>query len=140
MTINDITESLGNWKITRQRIIDLAIGTAILLLHEFVAKPYYRPFIYSNNIFDFHIADTLGNSLGTFAVVFVVVGLVGKDKNRNNPLIKTTTLAMVIYELMQPLLGKPIDPWDIAATVLTGGFCILLYNVIHHQKQNPLNN
>lgn len=135
MTINDITESAGNWKITRQRIIDLAIGTVILLLHEFIAKPYYRPFIFSNNIFDFHIADTLGNSLGTFAAVFIVAGLVGKDKSKNNPLIKTTILALVVYELLQPLLGKPIDPWDIAATLLTGGFCILLYKTIHNQKE-----
>jgi hypothetical protein len=131
MTLGEIKENLSTWKLTRQRVIDLSIGLGTLLLHEFIAKPYYRKYIYAHAINDFHIADTLGNTLGTIATIFVVVGLIGGDKTRNLPLIKITTIAGVVYELMQPLLGKPIDPWDVVATILTGVLCAVLYPVIH---------
>lgn len=137
MTINELKIEISKWKITRKRLIDFTIGMCSLLVHEFIAKPYYRSFIYSNNINDFHVADTLGNSLGTIAEVFIVVGLLGRDKTRDHFLIKVTTISIIIYELVQPLLGKPIDPWDIVATVLTGGLCVLLYRIIHQSKTRP---
>jgi hypothetical protein len=137
MTIEDLKGEISQWKITRHRILDLAIGACTMVLHEFIAKPYYRPFIYSHDIYDFHIADTLGNSLGTITAVFIVVGLFGRDKTRDYFLIKMTTISFIIYELAQPLLGKPIDPWDIIATVLTGGLCFLLYRVMHQSKMRP---
>jgi len=138
MTINELKVEISKWKITPPRILNLTIGVCSLILHEFVAKPYYRAYIYSHNIYDFHIADTLGNSLGTIAEVFIVVGLIGRDKTRDHFLIKMTTISIIIYELGQPLLGKPIDPWDIVATILTGGFCVLLYRMIHQSKTRPL--
>ena len=49
-----------------------------------------------------------------------------------------TTISIIIYELAQPLLGKPIDPWDIIATILTGGLCALLYRIIHQSKHDRL--
>lgn len=140
MTINELKGEINKWKITRHRILNLTIGICSLMLHEFVAKPYYRAFIYSNNLYDFHIADTLGNSLGTIAEVFIVVGLIGRDITRDHFLIKMTTISIIIYELAQPLLGKPIDPWDIIATILTGGLCFLLYRMIHQSKHDRLEN
>jgi hypothetical protein len=65
MKFNELKGEISRWRITRQRLIDLIIGVCALIVHEFIAKPYYRPFIYSNHINDFHVADTLGNSLGT---------------------------------------------------------------------------
>jgi hypothetical protein len=50
-----------------------------------------------------------------------------------------TTISFIIYELAQPLLGKPIDPRDIIATVLTGGLCVLIYRMIHQSKTRPAN-
>lgn len=134
MTMNELKIEISQWKITKKRVIDLTIGVCVLLLHEFIAKPYYRSFIYSHKIYDFHIADTLGNSLGTIAEVFIVVGLLGSDNTRDHFLIKMTTISIIVYELLQPLLGKPIDPWDIGATILTGGLCFLSYRIIHQSK------
>src|SRR5687767_3706071 len=127
MTIDELKDNVSNWKLTRHRVLDLTIGISFLLLLEFVAKPYYRSYIYSNTLFDFHIADTLGNSFGTVAEVFIIVGLIGNDKGRNNSLIRIIVFSIVVYELAQPLLGKPTDPWDVLATVLTGGLCFVVY-------------
>jgi hypothetical protein len=131
MTLQELRQELGNWKFTRQRIIHLSIGLGALLLYEFVGRPIYRPYIYTHNIFDFHIADTLGNSLGTLTTIFVILGLLGRERDHYKFLIVTTTLAVTCFELAHPLLGKPIDLWDIAATMISGvfsyGICLGLY-------------
>jgi hypothetical protein len=127
MTINDLQKGLRSWKFTKGRAINLSIGFAAVLVYEFIARPIYRPYIYKNNINDFHIADTIGNSLGTVATIFVLIGFLGNDRNQNMFLIKIITLSVAMYEVAHPLLGKPIDPWDIAATLLTGGLCFVLY-------------
>jgi hypothetical protein len=131
MTLHDLRAGIHNWKLTRERIINLAIGFSAVVIYEFLARPIYRPFIYKNNINDFHLADTIGNSLGTLATVFVLIGLIGQGRAQNLFLIKTITISVILYELAHPLLGKTIDPWDILATLLTGGLCLILYKWIH---------
>jgi hypothetical protein len=130
MTVDDFKREISNWKFTKQKAIYFAFGMSALLFYEFVARPYYRPYIYKNNINDFHIADTLGNSLGTIATIFGFLFLLGGEKKRDRFLIKTVTISLVVYEVTHPLLGKPIDPWDMAATIVTGGLCIILYTFL----------
>lgn len=131
MTIKELGAGLRNWRFTRERIINLTVGLSAIFIYEFLARPIYRPFIYKNNINDFHLADTIGNSLGTIATVFVLIGLIGEGRVQSIFLIKIIVISVALYELAHPLLGKPIDPWDIVATVLTGGLCLLLYRLIH---------
>ncbi|NJN42077.1 MAG: hypothetical protein HC811_07510 [Flammeovirgaceae bacterium] len=134
MTINDLKQGIATWRFTRERIINLSIGFSAVLIYEFIARPFYRPYIYKNNINDFHLADTIGNSLGTIATVFVLIGFIGQGRSQHLFLIKTIAISVAVYEIAHPLLGKPIDPWDILATILTGGFCLVLYKFIHPIK------
>jgi hypothetical protein len=136
MTIKDLREGINNWKFTRERIINLTIGFSAVLIYEFIARPIYRPYIYRNNINDFHLADTIGNSLGTMATVFVLIGFIGQGKTQNIFLIKTITISVALFEIAHPLLGKGIDPWDILATLFTGGLCFMLYKFIHPTLDN----
>ncbi|MFN5170589.1 MAG: hypothetical protein ACK5DD_13275 [Cyclobacteriaceae bacterium] len=131
MTIDDLKQGIRHWKLTKERVINLSIGFSAVLIYEFLARPLYRPYIYRNNINDFHLADTIGNSLGTIATVFVLIGLLGKGRDQNLFLIKVITFSVALYEVAHPLLGKPIDPWDILATLLTGGLCLVLYKLVH---------
>ncbi|MBK9932553.1 MAG: hypothetical protein IPP61_15620 [Cytophagaceae bacterium] len=131
MTIKDLKDGVTGWRFTRERIINLTIGLTSILILEFVARPIYRPYIYRNNINDFHLADTLGNTLGTIATIFVFIGLIGQGRAQQLSLIKTLTISVALYEIAHPLLGKTIDPWDIVATFLTGGLCLILYKFIH---------
>lgn len=112
-------------------MINLSIGFAAVLIYEFIARPLYRPYIYANNINDLHVADTIGNSLGTVATIFVLIGFIGQGRAQHLFLIKTITISVVLYEIAHPLLGKPIDFWDIIATILTGELCFALYKYIH---------
>jgi hypothetical protein len=132
MTLQELKHGALTWKLTRERIINLSIGFVAIMIYELIARPIYRPYIYKNNINDFHLADTIGNSLGTIATIFVLIGLIGQGRQQHFFMIKTITLSVVLYELAHPLLGKTIDPWDVLATIITGGLSWLLYRRVHH--------
>ena len=118
--------------ISRMRVAALVIGLSATLLYE-VARSFYRPYIYANSLNDLHIADTIGNTLGTVAAVFMFVFLLGKERSQALFLIRTVTISLVVYELAHPLLGKNIDGWDVAATLLAGALCELIYRRLHAQ-------
>jgi hypothetical protein len=117
----------------RKRAIDLAVGLCALLLTE-AGRSFYRPFIYARGIDDFHIADTLGNSLGTVTTIFVMLALFGRDRKFDDGIMLSVTVGLVLYEAAQPLMGNPIDPWDVLATILAGGLCAALYRVLHREQ------
>lgn len=133
MTLEDLKNEAIHWRFTKYKLINLTIGLSALLFYEFVGRPYYRPYIYAHKLYDFHIADTLGNSLGTIAAIFIPIGLLTNGKTHGYSLIKLLTVSVVVYEIAQPLLGKPIDFWDILATLLSGGICFFLFKWLFGQ-------
>ena len=130
-----LKSKITDWLLSKRRIINMIIGLSAVLLYE-AARAYYRPFIYSNEINDFHFADTLGNSLGTVATVFVFTSLLGHNHTQDYFLLRAVIISVLVYEVAHPLLGKPIDPWDMVATVIAGFFCEGFYRLIHGQKQS----
>ena len=141
MTIDNLINEAKNWRFNRYKIINLAIGLSAIFLLEFVARPFYRPYIYSHNIFDFHIADTLGNTLGTIGAIFMFLFVLTNDRTHGYSLIVLTTVSVVLYEIGHPFLGKPIDIFDIIATIVTGIICYFIFkwlygkgNTIDHKK------
>ncbi len=135
MTIDEFKTELKHWRLTKYKAINFGIGISALLVYEFIGRPLYRPYIYSNQINDFHIADTLGNTFGTLPTIFFLIAILSKDTEKGNYLIKLGTLGVVVFELAHPLLGKPIDIWDILATFLAGFVSYLIYNGIFKGKQ-----
>ena len=75
MTVNDFIVELKNWKFSKYKAINLAIGISALLIYELVGRPIYRPYIYNNKINDFHIADTLGNTFGALPTIFFLIAI-----------------------------------------------------------------
>lgn len=130
MVIKDLMNELKNFKFTRYKAINFGIGILALLIYEFIGRPIYRPYIYANNINDFHIADTLGNTLGTLTTIFLLIVFLTSNIVKGNYFIKLGTISVVLYEIASPLLGKTIDIWDIIATFLSGFVSYLIYNNI----------
>jgi hypothetical protein len=134
MTLLEVGTALRQWRLTKDRVIFFAIGLSAVLIYDFIARPIYRPYIYRNGINDYHLADTIGNTLGTVATIFVFLGVFGQTRSQHLFLIKIITVSVVVYELAHPLLGKPIDPWDVLATVVTGALCLGLYSIIQPRR------
>ncbi|WP_224485080.1 hypothetical protein [Robertkochia aurantiaca] len=134
MELNEFLDELKGWKLTWYKIINFAIGLSSLLIYEFIGRPIYRPYVYRNDINDFHLADTLGNTFGTLTTLFILIAIFSHERDKGNYLIKLGTLSIIVYELAHPLLGKPIDVWDIAATFITGIFSYFLYNAIFKNR------
>lgn len=130
MTFKDLITAVKNWKLTRYRAINFAIGISALLIYEFIGRPVYRPYIYANKINDFHIADTLGNTFGAMPTLFFLVALFSTEKTKGKFFLILGTFSVVVFELAHPLLGKAIDLWDIGATILTGLLSYGLFNLI----------
>lgn len=132
-------KKISEWRISRYKIIAFAIGMAALLIYEFIGLTIYRPYIYSNKINDFHIADTLGNTLGTIALVFILIALFSDEKAKGKPVIKFGTIIALLMELLHPLLGKSIDSWDILATLTTGILCFIAFNHLFKDPKRNIN-
>ncbi len=130
MTINDFIYELRNWKLTKYKTINFAIGISALLIYEFIGRPVYRPYILKNKIYDFYIADTLGNTFGTLTTIFCLIAILSNETTKGNYLIKLGTLSVVVFELAHPFLGKPIDIRDILATIFTGFIGYIIFNVM----------
>jgi hypothetical protein len=128
---------VANWFHSKRRMVNLLVGLSAVSLYE-IARAYYRPVIYANGINDYHIADTVGNSLGTVATVFVLTSLLGRQQTQDYFFIRVVTISVLVYEMAHPLLGKPIDPWDMAATIIAGFGCQGLYRVIHGRRPSSL--
>jgi hypothetical protein len=127
---------LREWARSRSRLAFMAIGLGAVACCE-LGRAYYRPYIYSNHIRDFHIADTLGNSFGTLATVFVFVSIFGRTFEQGLSILRTAALSVVVFELAHPLLGKVIDPWDILATLITAALAEVGYRRILHRIGRP---
>lgn len=136
MTLNEIKTEIRNWKLTRYKVINFAIGISALLVYEFIGRMIYRPYIYNNKINDFHIADTLGNTFGTFPTIFFLIAILSNDTIKGNYLIKLGTFSVVVFELLHPLLGKKIDIYDIIATIVAGFVSHLIYNGLFKDEKN----
>lgn len=125
-TLIALERALVEWFRSPRRMTLLASGVLAVGLYE-TARTWYRPFIYLSGTFDFHIADTLGNSLGTVATVLVFASIFGRTHIQSLFVLRAAAIAVAFYELAHPLLGKVIDPYDLAATVIVGFTCQYLY-------------
>ena len=121
------------WVRSRRRMTLLAIGLSAVGIYE-VARAWYRPFVYSHGLSDFHVADTLGNSLGTVATVLVFGSIFGRSHVRTLFVLRAAAIAVAVYELLHPLLGKPIDSFDLFATVLAGLLCQGVYRWVYRRE------
>ncbi len=107
----------------------LAIGLSAFFLTE-MARSFYRPYIYKHNIFDYYIADTIGNSLGTIAAIFIILTMAGKGNRSDFKLLFIVFTGLIGYECVNPLFNHPLDIRDIFATMIFGSLSFLMYQFL----------
>ena len=79
----------------------------------------YRPYIYENHIYDFHIADTIGSIVCVPAATLLFYGFT--DKYYIGKLTLIITLTYIFYELLGLLnIHGTFDLYDIIAIIISG--------------------
>jgi len=115
--------------LTSLKKITLLIAVAAYAITE-LGRSFYRPYIYANNINDYHIADTIGNSFGTMTAIFMIITLSGKGKNKDWNIFLIIIPGLLVYELFS-LTGKTaIDTNDMIATIIFGVISAIIYFLI----------
>lgn len=125
-------------KIDSKRVFLFIIFLLAFIITE-IGRKVYRPYIYSNNIFDFWIADTIGNFTGSIAIIFfdlAIINILPEKSKDGKWYILFITIGLIIYELVQYILpGRNTCDWrDIIATVIAGFISFGLYKLIYSGK------
>lgn len=107
---------------TKKQIFAIVAGLIIALISGVLSKTY-RPYIYENQINDFHIADTISNWLAVPAATLFLWGL-EKGKYTFKKGILYSVIAFIIFEF---ILSTTFDVLDIIATILSGCVTYLIY-------------
>ena len=121
------------------RIVYFAMFLVSFGLTE-IGRYVYRPFIYKNEIDDFGIADSMGNSGGIIVQIFFALTIINSTKIKGLRLISFMVVGYILYEIAQPFLPKGVfDIKDIYGTIIGGIIALLLFLLINSGiKQNKI--
>ena len=124
------------------RTIDtLRIYYFVLFVLSFVlteiGRFIYRPDIYTNHINDFCIADSIGNSGGILAQIFIGLAVINPPKKKGIRLITFFSFGYILYEIAQPFLPRGVFDWkDIYGTILGGILALIIFLLLHRWVDN----
>lgn len=125
-------------RIDSRRMIFFLIFVFMFFFTE-VGRNIYRPFIYSNGIFDFWIADTIGNFTGTITIIFFDIAIINPEYKKVKIFLFIIVFGLIIYELIQYLIPRNIGDWrDVVATFIAGLISLGLYEFIFRKHKNRL--
>ena len=111
---------------TSLKRITLGIGISAFLATE-VARSFYRPYVYANDINDWVIADTIGNSLGTVTAVFMILTMSGRGTRWDWRLVGMVIAGLVGYEMLNLFDDHAFDLNDLSATLIFGAVSASIY-------------
>lgn len=93
---------------------------------------FYRKYIYSNNIYDYYLADIHPNIGAVITASFLFMGY-SRYKGHKDELkvILSVVIGFVVYEFIQitPLIGV-FDLKDIIGTIIGGGLTFAIHKLI----------
>jgi len=88
----------------------------------------YRPYIYENNIYDYGIADSIGNSGGIIVQIYFMLTVFNSQGTKVFRVVAFLTIGYIFYEIIQPYLPKGVFDWlDIYGTLAGGVIALLFY-------------
>ena len=89
--------------IDQKRIAFFLVFVFMFVITE-IGRNVYRPYIYSNQLFDFWIADTIGNFTGTIAIVFFDIAIVNPRYKQGRIFLMIITLGLIISTILSRYL------------------------------------
>ena len=117
---NFFTDEKSIRTIDRLRIMYVGIAVLFFLITE-IGRNIYRPYIYANNIDDFGIADSIGNSGGIIVQIFFTLAMLNSQGKKVLTIIWFIVVGYIVYEILQPYLPRGVFDWkDIYGTLIGG--------------------
>ena len=83
------------FKIDKSRITFCAVFISMFILTE-IGRRIYRPYIYANDIFDFWIADTIGNFTGTITVIFFELTIINPEHRKGRLFLLLIPIGLIL--------------------------------------------
>ena len=109
-------------KLSKKQRIGFLLLSVLFVLCAALMNLLYRPYIYQNNIFDFHIADSNSNFFAVPAAICFWFSIAKSTVSRlmYSPLY--FSVGFVLYEF----IGLTYDVYDILATIISGCICFMV--------------
>ena len=126
---NFFTDKVSIKTIDSKRIIYFVIAVLVFFLTE-IGRNIYRPFIYTNHIDDYGIADSIGNSGGIIVQIFFMLAILNSPRKKVFRVIGFIVIGYILYEILQPYLPRGVFDWkDIYGTLIGGviSLCVLFF-------------
>ena len=108
--------------LSKKQRLGFLLLSVLFVLSAALMNLVYRPYIYENIIFDFHIADSNSNF---FAVPAVICFWLSIEKSTVSRLMYSplyVSAGFVLYEF----IGLTYDVYDILATIISGCICFMV--------------
>ncbi|MCX2719189.1 hypothetical protein [Lentiprolixibacter aurantiacus] len=135
---NFFTDKTAVKTIDRYRIIYLGMAVLSFVITE-MGRNIYRPFIYSNNIDDFGIADSIGNSGGIMVQVFFTLAILNSRGRKAFNVVVFLVIGYILYEILQPYLPRGTFDWkDIYGTLIGGVIALLVLFLLKKTIKNKV--
>lgn len=101
----------------KHRLLHLIVGCLFIII-MLLFRTYYRPWVYTNHLFDFYLADTYTNLMYECVVFFILVSLFSPNEMyKPIKLLFYSSCGLMIYELLGLIVeGGLCDYKDIIAT------------------------
>ncbi len=123
---NFFTDKASLKTIDRYRVIYFGIAVLFFFLTE-IGRNIYRPYIYSSNINDYGIADSIGNLGGIIVQIFFSLVILNSPAMKAFNLIGFIVIGYILYEILQPYLPRGVFDWkDIYGTLIGGVISLLV--------------
>lgn len=85
----------------------------------------YRPYIYENHIFDFHLADTIGNLVAVPSLSLLLLAM-----RKYESLSKAILYSIFVFTLYEIIPFGTFDFYDLIATYISGLLTYLIFSVV----------
>ena len=135
---NFFTDAASIKTIDRLRVLYSAIAVLFFFITE-IGRNIYRPYIYSNNIDDFGIADSIGNSGGIVVQLFFTLAILNSPGKKVFRVIGFIVIGYIVYEILQPYLPRGVFDWkDIYGTLFGGVISLFIWIFINKIIKNKV--
>jgi len=135
---NFFTDKASIKTIDSKRIIYMVIAVLFFFLTE-MGRNIYRPYIYTNNIDDYGVADSIGNSGGIIVQIFFMLAILNSPRKKVFRVIGFIVIGYILYEILQPYLPRGVFDWkDIYGTLIGGVISLFILFFVKKMVENKV--